>query len=310
MKRMENERTKLAVCCMSGGYRGVFVQGVLCAWEEVGMRADAYAACSSSTFPASFASFGRVRDLGFSPWLNGYEISGREGNSQSNAIYYGLQNYFPAAREHLWRPDTGRFLLATSFVKTAEAAAMTQGDDATRFGKKLLIQAARRDSRWRDKNLEPHVFDTAEDSRTRRLTAENFPEVAYATTRMLHAWHVPAEIDGKPYIDGSYTTACPVFALAELGYEKVVCVLTEHEKPRYDLFSDVEIPKTIGGTNVECVRPAVDLKELGVDYYTLCEDGVKRVFEHGVEIGREWLATKNIPNDCQQIPPITTDYFL
>lgn len=48
--------TKLAIACASGSFKGVFVHGVLQAFEDAHFFADAYAAASSSTIPASFAS--------------------------------------------------------------------------------------------------------------------------------------------------------------------------------------------------------------------------------------------------------------
>ena len=37
-----------AIACMSGSLKGIFIQGVLTAFEEAGIKADAYASSSSS----------------------------------------------------------------------------------------------------------------------------------------------------------------------------------------------------------------------------------------------------------------------
>ena len=67
----------------------------------------------------------------------------------------------------------------------------------------------------------------------------------YAATRMGHAWHMPTYINGKPYIDGSYTSICPVLQIAKLGYKELICITTEHKDTFVDLFSEMEIPPNV-----------------------------------------------------------------
>ena len=54
----------LAVACASGGFKGVFVHGVLSAFERAGFHVDGYAASSASVASASFAVVGRAREIG------------------------------------------------------------------------------------------------------------------------------------------------------------------------------------------------------------------------------------------------------
>jgi len=74
----------------------------------------------------------------------------------------------------------------------AEAAAETQGDGARRLGKRLLIEAAKKNRSWVGANLAKRLFDTEAEDPALRLDRANLREVLYATTRMLHAWELPA----------------------------------------------------------------------------------------------------------------------
>lgn len=78
---MENtEISDFAVCCMSGGYKNVFTHGVLRAFQDNGIRASAYAACSSSVLIAAYAAMNKLDTLNLSLWEEGYIISLKEGN--------------------------------------------------------------------------------------------------------------------------------------------------------------------------------------------------------------------------------------
>ena len=58
---------------------------------------------------------------------------------------------------------------------------------------------ARGDRSWADSHLQAHLFDTAAYDEQHRLTSANMDEVIYASTRMLHTWHIPAWVAGRPY---------------------------------------------------------------------------------------------------------------
>lgn len=47
-----------AIACMLGSLKGIFSQGVLTAFEEAAIKADAYASSSSSTVPTWYAAIG------------------------------------------------------------------------------------------------------------------------------------------------------------------------------------------------------------------------------------------------------------
>ena len=274
----------LAICCMSGGYKSVFTQGVLRAFEDREFRAQAYAACSSSVLIAAFAACGKLKTLDLSLWKDGYSTSQREGN-QSEAMLRSIQQLSTEIKNNLWLPESSRFLVATSRVKTEEATSITQSDGAKRLGQMLLINALRHKSEWKDRNLELRMFDTLSNENTELLTENNFDEVAYATTRMLHAWNIPAYIDQKAYIDGSYTSLCPVIPLVELGYKRIICICTEKQKVTFDLFTEEEIPSVIKGIKIDFIKPDYDLKDMGVDFYNITNNGLEDVYNHGYEKG-------------------------
>ena len=289
---MNNLQHQHAIACMSGGYKTVFTHGVLCALEKSNYPVDAYAGCSSSAIIAAYAAIHKINMLDISLWIDALNSSKEEGSSQSNAVLNSLDQLYPTIREELWHQDSGKLFIATSFVKNKDAEGITQSNIAKRFGQKLLIDALRGKSEWKDENLEPHLFGTESYEQIYPLTKENFKEVAYASTRMLHAWHIPAFIDGKAYIDGSYTCLCPVIPLVNIGYQSILCILTEHNSKKLDMFSSEEIPNQIGESVINIIRPDVNLKDIGVDFYNANEKTLKEVFSYGYQKGIEFLDTQ------------------
>jgi predicted patatin/cPLA2 family phospholipase len=287
MKKKLSENT--AISCMSGGYKTVFTHGVLTAFEENSFFSEAYAGCSSSALISAYATIGKIRELDLSLWIDGLRISSIEGNSQSNAILHSIENMFPIIKNELWKPTSHRLLIATSFVKTIEGESLTQTDRAKRLGQKLLIEAMKNISTWRDENLELHMYDTKENKNTILLTEKNFKEVAYASTRMLHAWHIPAYINGKPYVGGSYTSLFPVMTLYDIGYKHLICILTEHDNKKNDMFSANEITNSISKDKIDFIHPDMNLKDIGVDYYNATEETLRHAFLYGYEKGIEYL---------------------
>lgn len=284
----KTEINDIAICCMSGGYKSVFTHGVLKAFEDNGIKAKAYAACSSSTLIASFAAINKIGTLDLSLWNDGYMTSQKDGD-QSRAMLQSIERLSAEIKSNLWQPQSSRLLIATSLVKMEEAALVTQSDGAKRMGQMLLINALRHKSEWKDKNLELKIFDTCSDNQNEILTKENFDEVAYATTRMLHAWKIPAYINKQAYIDGSYTSLCPVVPLSESGYTNILCICTEKDKVTYDLFSDKEIPSQINNSAIDFIKPDWELKEMGVDFYTITGTGLEEVYNHGYAKGMNYI---------------------
>lgn len=280
---------KLAIATSSGGYKGVFVHGVLSFFEQENFLADAYAACSSSALISALSAAKKVNTISTSVWSEGNEIAKIKGNSQSNVQLLSIEQQLQTIKKELFQLSR-RFLVSTSFVKNEQAAKQTQSDAARRLGRQLLIEAGRNITNWRDKNLEHHLFDTYDNPETKLLTEDNLKDVLYATTRMLHAWHIPAYINKVPYIDGSYTCMCPVIPLAELGYEKIICVTTEHEQTKLDFFSDKYIPERVGASDVLFIKPDYNLADIGVDYYKVSDQGLELAFRHGVDKAKEFIA--------------------
>jgi len=153
-------------------------------------------------------------------------------------------------------------------------------------GRRLLVDAARGQSEWHDRHLAARLFDTRSSDPTLKLTAQNFDDVAYATTRMLHAWPVPAAVDGQPYVDASYTCLCPAVEVAALGYADVIAIATEAGPIARNMFDAIPIPLEWNGSRIRLIQPDVNLAEFGVEFSSATEDGIARAFEHGIEKGR------------------------
>jgi predicted acylesterase/phospholipase RssA len=284
----------LAIACASGSFKCAFVHGVLSAFEDAGVRAAAYGATSASALPAAAAAAGMVRRLDADYWMRGVAIVAEPGCGMSDVMLRGIANYAPMIRPLLFADGAPRFMVAASAVVTDEAAELTQGERASRLGRQLLLDMARGSHEWVDVHLQPALFDTASESDEYRLTPENFDAVVYASTRMLHAWKVPASIDGSPYVDGSYTCSCPAVELAERGYNTVIAIATEPGVFYRDLFQDRPMPDSHNGTSIVHVQPDTDPKEMGVEFTRASEQGIADLYQHGVEKGREVVERNNL----------------
>lgn len=287
---------KTAVACAAGSLRGVFVHGVLAEFEKRGFRADAYACASSSSIPAAQAAAGRVEDLGGTAyWRHATDALDVRKTGVSGMILESIEAYGDKIEEALFGGGAAadgsrasRFLVAVSEVVTPEAAAETQGEGARRLGKRLLIEAARKNRGWTDANLAKRLFDTKAEDPAFRLSRSNLREVLYATTRMLHAWEVPAWVGGRPFVDASYTCSCPAVELAEAGFGLVVAVSPEPGPLARSLFGET-VPES--DSRIVVVRPDRDLKSFGVDFLSASEAGFEAAFAHGRERAAEFLDT-------------------
>jgi hypothetical protein len=278
-----------AVACMAGSFKGSFVHGVLHGLEAAGFRAEAYAAASSSTLPAAFAAAGRVQEVALSIWSEGESILQQPGTSMSDAVLAGIRVCAPRLRNLLFREDAAQFCVAVSHVRTAEGASITQGDGARRLGRRLMVDAARHDTSWRDQHLESRMFDTRSADPALRITPENLEEVAYATTRMMHAWHIPAFVGGEPYVDASYTCQCPAVEMSERGFDAVLAIATEPAPVARDLFGTAMLPEEWNGAAIVMVCPKRDLKEIGVDFRHATAEGLEQAFTEGIAAARATL---------------------
>jgi hypothetical protein len=281
----------LAIACSAGGFKGVFVHGVLSALEEAGVYANGYAAASSSVFPAVAAALRQSNEIGLRYWRSALFTLQQPGNGMSEVVLHSIAESSQPLHAFLLQPAIARFFIATSAVVTVEGAEQTQGEGARRLGRRLLVSAARGDNSWARQHLRKHIFDSAANDATYRLTPENIDAVIYASTRMLHAWSLPATIAGQAFIDASYTCACPAIEMAQEGYTTVIAIATEPGPLYRDIFASEQIPDSWEDTSIHIIRPAQDLAKLGAGFTDVTENGLVVVYEHGKEQGRAFLQT-------------------
>jgi predicted acylesterase/phospholipase RssA len=278
----------LAIVGSSGGMKGIFVQGVLNAFEAAGLRADAYAGASASALPVISAAAGLCGFVQYHYWQRVQHLLEQPGQDLSHVMHAVTHEWNspdePFKRE-LFRPGRPRLFIPANFVRS-NAAELTQTDKSRRLGRQLLIDIGRKDRSWVNENLELHLFDTQSDQHT--LTPENLSDVAYASTRMIQ-WALPAWIDGQPYVDASYTCAFPVAEMVGFGYTEVIGISTEVGPAYRDIFADEIIADSLSGVPVHLVRPEFELKEIGVDFTSCTAAGLIAAFEHGQAQGNAFL---------------------
>lgn len=283
-----------AIACASGGFKAVFVHGVLSAFESVNFRVDAYSAASASVVIAALANINRVRKAGIDYWLKGIEMYDRT-KSMSRVSIAGIDYLNANGGEELFRSQKSHFYIATSKVITKQAAQQTQNKPARRLGKKLLLAAAKKERSWVDEHLKLDLFSTVSQDKL-NLNPNNFSEVAYASTRMLHNYEVPAWIGQQPYVDASYTCSCPALEMVDRGYQTVVAIATETGKFHRDLFQSEVIPSQYKQVPIRVIQPDVDLKELGVNIFQATSTGLDAAYRHGFNKGKNFLALSNNNN--------------
>jgi len=281
---------ELGIACASGSYKGVFVQGVLDSFEMAGLRAEVYAAASSSTVCAAYAAAGRVRDLGGAAyWSRAWAAYVAAGYDISAAVLAGIREVLPPIQDALFAPGSARLAIAVSEVVTKEAAEITQGPGARRLGQQLVLATRTHDASWAAKNLALALFDTRAPDPRRLLLPANLPEVAYATTRMLHAWKTPAWIGGMPFVDASYTCSCPAAALAEMGCRQVIAVSPESGPVFTDFFQAERLPGSHRGIPIRVIQPDHNLSDIGVDYLKATKEGLAAAYGEGRRAGEAFV---------------------
>ncbi|GAA3308503.1 hypothetical protein [Streptomyces cinereospinus] len=284
-------RARLGIAVASGMLKGVYGHGVLSAFEERGLRADVYGTASSSGLSGGLAAIGRARAVGVDYWLGAASAAVDKG--MSTVALDSITEYGPTLREGLFRPGTPEFLLATSKVTDAAAAETTQGPGAKALGKQLLRNIFTGDRGWVEQNLAPAVFSTRAEPGTGRprLTPENHDAVAYASTRMLHAWAIPAEVDGEAYIDASYTCSCPAREVAARDVDVLIAIGSDPFPLFRDLYASEEIVdgSELDGARVLVVKPDADLKDLGVDYAVASAEGLTKAYGIGLADGHRFM---------------------
>jgi hypothetical protein len=275
----------LAIATPVGSFKGAFAHGVLTALEKSGIRADAYAAASSSVIPASWAALGWSAELGSRYWLAGWEALQLPNQNMSKVMQRGIRSFSRHLLPQLLAPTTPKLYIATNAVVTAEAIELTQGDRAQALGKKLMRDSAVQDRSWVDQHLSLQLFSTHSQNSQYTITNHNYPAVAYASSRIMHAWDLPAWIEGQPFVDAAYTCLCPALAMAEAGYQEVIAVSNEPGPLYQDMFHLDAVPNSWYGSKIHIIRPQVHLKELGVDFTKASPAGLVRAYQYGQECG-------------------------
>ncbi|MEW2174781.1 hypothetical protein AB0890_00330 [Streptomyces sp. NPDC005406] len=282
---------RIGIAVASGMLKGVYGHGVLSAFEELGLRAHVYGTASSSGLSGGLAATGRAREVGVDYWLGAAGAAAEKG--MSTVALDSIKEYGPGLREGLFRPGAPEFLLATSKVTNAEAAKVTQGPEAKALGKQLLRNIFTGDRSWVEENLSATVFSShaVAGGGEPRLTPDNYDAVSYASTRMLHAWAVPAEVDGEAYVDASYTCACPAREVAAKGVTTLIAIGSDPFPLFRDLYASEEIAdgSVLAGARVLVVKPDDDLKPLGVDYAAATPEGLVKAYELGLDAGHRFV---------------------
>jgi hypothetical protein len=285
-------RKSLAIATPVGSFKGAFAHGVLTALEQAGIVADAYAAASSSVIPASWAAIGQASKLGVDYWLAGLSALQQPEANMSKVVQRGIRIFSKQLRQHLYQSHTPTLYIATNAVINPIAAAETQSHLAQDLGKRLLRASVSKDRSWVDANLRFTLFSTHAQASHYCITPNNFPAVAYASSRIMHAWELPAWIDGKPYVDAAYTCLCPAMAMATAGYQQTIAITNEPGTMYQDMFHIDPVPTHSHNVPIHIIRPDVQLKELGVDFTRATPDGLIAVYQHGLAKGsafaRQW----------------------
>jgi predicted patatin/cPLA2 family phospholipase len=284
---------KIGIACSVGGGKGVFVHGVLVAFAEAGLKAHLYGAASSTAIVAAYAATGQLGMLrGSAHWKEEHARYVQNDYDMSKTILESLPESTATLSVKLFKSDSAAYAVAVSAVITKEAQELTQGPQARRLGKQLVISTRKRDKSWAEKNLELRLYETGSEDVQYRLTPENLPEVLYATTRILHAWKTPAWIEGFPYIDASYLCQCPAVELAQRGCDKVIAISPEAGQVYRDFFQTEKLPSSYGKIPILIVQPLLNLAEIGVDYINVTEEGLEKAYELGLRAGTEFLQSK------------------
>ena len=284
----------IALAGSAGIFKGVFVHGVTSCLERNRLPIQAYSAASSSIVPCSFAAVGTSEEVGLEYWLYVLNKYTEYGNDIADAVIDSINKYKDTVTVGLDHEYSKELIIAVSKVVNAEAAEITQSSGAQKLGKRLMREAILKRREWSDNNLEVDFFCTKNPLQQNSLHKENFLDVAYASTRMLHAWKEPAEINGQAYIDASYTCSCPVGILDQRGYENIIAVGVEPGAVYSDIYRTNKVSDFVKNGRLFEIVPEVNLTEMGVDYLSASPEGLKQAYEHGWDMANKFLTTSNL----------------
>lgn len=272
--------TSIGIAVASGTLKGVFAHGVLAGLEHAGVRADVYGGVSSSTLSIGLAACGRAEEVGVDYWLRAREWAIEHTGDMSRVVQNTIANYGPMIREGVFAANSPQVGVLTTHVRTSEATAITQSDLARRFGRKLLVMLFKGNTDWIDNNTTARMFWNDAESAW-PLTDENFDAVAYASTRMMHAWPQPAWVANEPYIDGSYQKLIPDDEVRE-RCDVLIAVGSEAKM----------VLRTFDGTVVETnedtitVCPDAPLEKIGVEFEKATDEGLRTAYRQGFDRGQ------------------------
>lgn len=283
---------RTAIIGASGSFKGIFVQGVLNAFEEKAFFAETYVSASSSTIPIALASMKSIKSLdSLEYWIKMYSEYRSNGFDIAKAILQGIDDLSPQMIE-IFNTET-ELLIGLSEVMTKEAAELTQSDKARQLGKELLIATRNRDSSWAKQHLKQIFASTKAKDQDIPITKSNFKSVLYATTRMMHAWKYPALVDSRPMIDASYTCSCAAIEMLEKGFDQVIAIVPEIGKVSHDFFNSYYLNDHPKADQIVFIQPSVELKTLGLDYLKVKDGAFEKGFEIGYKSGLKFLNQNN-----------------
>jgi len=288
---MTIDPTKTAIACGGTGFKAAFVHGVLSALETHGFTAAAYAGSSGAALPAMRASVGEAYSSGVATWLRGLAMFGVQGTGMSDILLTDIAGVSQSVVPKMIVGSTPRLCIATSAVHTIAGAIETQGTRAGALGRRLLVHADRGDHAWAHENFTPHLWDTRAGDRAHRLTAENFGDVLYASTRLLHAWQRPAEVEGVPFVDAIYTCAIPVLEVSTMDYREIIAIVSDPGPIYRNIFRSSVIQETAWRAAVHIIRPGIAPKSFGVEETTASEQGLINLYDHGLDQGLRFIGT-------------------
>jgi len=279
--------SKIAIACASGSFKGIFVHGVLKAFEDKGFYANAYASASSSTIPAAYAAAKAMDRINLNYWTKMYAYYQSNGFDIAKANLEGIDVLTPLLN-NLMPHQSAELFIGLSEVISEQAIAKTQGEEARMLGKELLVATRRKDNTWAKENLQ-QLFASSSSTGDIKITERNLKDVLYATTRMLHAWKYPATVDSRPMIDASYTCSCAALEMYEKGFDNVIAIVPEIGPVAHNFFNTLYINDKIEDKNIQLIQPPYDLKKIGVDYLKVENDGFQKGFDIGYEAGKTFL---------------------
>jgi predicted acylesterase/phospholipase RssA len=287
---MTIDQRQTVIACGGTGFKAAFAHGVLSALESHGFRAAAYAGSSLAAIPTACAAIAEAENTGIQLWLEAFEVLDLPGNGMSDLSLSQIAKIDPLLQAKLFAPEAPRVCIATTAVHTVAGAVETQGPRAGALGRRLLVHAGRRDRAWANEHLSAHLWDTQAPERSHRLIPGNIRDVLYASTRLLHGWQIPAEIDGIPFVDAVYTCSCPALEMSAMEYREIIAITGEPGPLYRDLFQSLAIPERSWRSRIRTVRPTTDPKSLGVEDTIASKKGLIALYDHGLDLGLRFIA--------------------